>query len=289
VPQPESDLAAVSRAWIRRCRPGAAHEPGAPAVLVSDLAVSYNGRSALRDVTFEVPSGCSVAVAGPNGAGKSTLLRVLAGLLPPSHGHVEVHGHGPCRHVCIAYVPQRSAVDWRFPVTVWDAVMMARGRRRVLHRRSMRRDRQVVRESLESVGLLPRGADRIEQLSGGQQQRMFIARALSQEAQLVLLDEPFAALDLQSKEEVLTLLEQPPLCRLTRIVALHDLGIAATRFDSIVLLHRTLVAYGTPEEVLTPMALQRAYGSCLRVVEGDGGTVVVSDSACGGGVDHDPD
>jgi ABC-type Mn2+/Zn2+ transport system ATPase subunit len=265
----------------------AEHDPAAPAVHVADLTVSYNGHPALRDVTFNVEPGRSVAAVGPNGAGKSTLLMVLAGLLSPIRGGVQIHGHGPCRHICIAYVPQRSGVDWRFPVDVWGAVMMGRTGRRPALRPATRHDRELVRSSLDAVGLLSLARARIGSLSGGQQQRLFIARALAQEAQLILLDEPFAGLDLRSKEDVLGLLARPPLQRLTRIVALHDLGIAAEHFDAVLLLNGTLLAYGPPAEVLAPATLQRAYGSCVRVVETKEGTMVVSDTACGGGeVEH---
>jgi len=271
----------------RGSRAGTVHVPEAPAISVVGLGATYNGEWALRDVSFEVEPGEGVAVVGPNAAGKSTLMRVLAGLLPPAAGTASIHGHGPCRHTCIAYVPQRSLVDWRFPVTLEDVVMMGRAGRLGPLRRPRARDRAVVRDALDAVELLSLARARVEELSGGQQQRLFIARALAQEAHLVLLDEPFAGLDVHSREEVLRLLEGERLERLTRMVALHDLGVAAERFVRVLLLHRSMIGYGSPAQVLTPENLRRAYGSCVRVVEAEGGTMLVSDSACRAGGEHE--
>ncbi|UCF09868.1 MAG: metal ABC transporter ATP-binding protein [Candidatus Bipolaricaulota bacterium] len=275
----------VSR--VRGTRSSARHDPEAPAILASGLTVSYNGEPAILDVTFEIPPAHSVAVVGPNGAGKSTLLKAIAGLLPTTGGTLDVHGEGPCRHICIAYVPQRDEVDWRFPVTVSDVVLMGRSGRLGPLRRPRSADREVVARAIDSVGLSAEANARIDTLSGGQQQRMFIARALAQEAQLVLLDEPFAGLDIHSKQGVLKLLSGPELRALTRVVAMHDLGAATDHFRSLLLLHRVLIAFGRPEDVLTPDALQHAYGSCARIAKADGETIVISDTACGGGHDRE--
>jgi ABC-type Mn2+/Zn2+ transport system ATPase subunit len=266
-------------------RRGAVHIADAPAVAVARLSVALGGRSALSDVTFELAEGRQLAIVGPNGAGKTTLLRVLAGLLPPSAGDVHIHGHGPCGHVCIAYVPQRSGIDWRFPVTVSDVVMMGRVQRIGPIRRAGPHDRRVVRDALAAVGLSGLSRRQIEELSGGQQQRMFIARALAQEADLILLDEPLAGLDVQSRADVLDLIASLRERDVTVIVALHDLGVAASSFDEVLLLKGRMIGYGPARDVFTEANLREAYGSCLHMAEDGSGVFVVHDTACSGGDD----
>ncbi len=273
------------RSRFRR-RAHAVHLADAPAVAVSGLSVTLGGRTALTGVTFELAAGARLALVGPNGAGKTTLLRALAGLVPPSSGEVRVHGHGPCGHICIAYVPQRSGIDWRFPVTVYDVVMMGRIQRIGPFRRAGTSDRRVVREALAAVELTDLARRQIEELSGGQQQRMFLARALAQEADLALLDEPLAGLDLHSRTEVLELIAGLRDRTVSAIVALHDLGIAAASFDEVLLLNRRMIGHGPARAVFSEANLREAYGSCLHVAEGESGTFVVHDTACGGGDDE---
>ena len=264
----------------------AAHLPDAPAVAVTSLTATLGGRPALTDVTFDLSEGRQLAVVGPNGAGKTTLLRVLAGLLPPSSGEVRVHGHGPCGHICIAYVPQKSGIDWRFPVAVHDVVMMGRVRRIGPLRRPGALDRRVVRDALAAVELTDLARRQIEELSGGQQQRMFLARALAQQADLILLDEPLVGLDVRSRREVLELIAGFRERNVAVIVALHDLGIASTSFDEILLLKRRTIGHGPAREVFTEANLREAYGSCLHLAEGESGAFVVHDTACSGGDDE---
>jgi manganese/iron transport system ATP-binding protein len=264
-------------------RAHAVHLADAPAVAVSCLTVTLGGRPALTDVTFDLSEGQQLAVVGPNGAGKTTLLRVLAGLLPPSSGKVRVHGHGPCGHICIAYVPQKSGIDWRFPVTVHDVVMMGRVQRIGPLRRPGALDRRVVRDALAAVELSHLARRQIEELSGGQQQRMFVARALAQQADLILLDEPFVGLDVPSRSDVLELIAGFRKRNVAVIVALHDLGIAATSFDEILLLKQRAIGFGPAHKVFTEANLREAYGSCLHLVEGESGAFVVHDTACSGG------
>jgi len=240
----------------------------------------------LTDVTFDLSEGRQLAVVGPNGAGKTTLLRVLAGLLPPSSGDVRVHGHGPCGHICIAYVPQKSHIDWQFPVTVHDVVMMGRIQRIGPLRRPGALDRRVVRDALTAVELSHLARRQIEELSGGQQQRMFLARALAQQADLILLDEPLVGLDIHSRSGVLELIAGLRERNVAVIVALHDLGIAATSFDEILLLKRRMIGHGLAREVFTEANLREAYGSCLHLAEGESGAFVVHDTACSGGDDE---
>jgi manganese/iron transport system ATP-binding protein len=282
-----------SRTAQKRSRPvrfgrrsHAVHLPDAPAVAVVGLSATLGGRQALADVSFELAAGRQLGVVGPNGAGKTTLLRVLAGLLPPTSGEVRVHGHGPCGHTCIAYVPQKSGVDWRFPVTVHDVVMMGRIRRIGPFRRPGAQDRRVVREALAAAELSDLAHRQIEELSGGQQQRMFLARALAQEADLILLDEPFVGLDVPSRTDFLKLIAGLRERSVAVIVALHDLGIAATSFEEVLLLKRRMIGHGSSRDVFTEANLREAYGSCLHLAEGESGVFVVHDSACSGGADE---
>jgi manganese/iron transport system ATP-binding protein len=253
------------------------HDPDAPILETRRLDVRYNGRFALEAVTFHLHAGERVAVVGPNGAGKSTLFKVIAGVLPPSSGEVKISGYGPRGHICIAYVPQRAQVDWRFPASVEDVVMMGRIGRVGLFRWPRRGDWRAVRLALEAVDMLPLASRQIGELSGGQQQRMFLARALAQEAELVLMDEPLNGLDIPSQEAILGVLDSLRQRKITLMVATHDLGQAARSFDRVMLLNRRLIHFGAPTEVLTTENLLQAYGGNLRL---DQTGVMVVDECC---------
>ncbi|MCX8024982.1 MAG: metal ABC transporter ATP-binding protein [Thermanaerothrix sp.] len=263
----------------------AAHQSGQPIVRAVDLSVRYESGFALDHVSFEVYKGERLAVVGPNGAGKSTLFKVIAGILPPTSGRIEIYGGAPGEHICVAYVPQRSVVDWRFPATVYDVVMMGRVGRIGLLRRPRREDHEKVRQALERVGLSELAMRQIAQLSGGQQQRMFLARALAQEAELMLLDEPFTGLDLPAQNEILALLEQLQGEGITIMVSLHDLNLAAQQFTRILLLNRTLIALGAPQDVLNTQTLLAAYGGHLHILSEPSGNLVLGDTCCEGGGD----
>lgn len=264
--------------------PRTQHQEDQPVLDVYRLSVRYNGRPALDNLTFHLHAGERVAVVGPNGAGKSTLFKVVAGVLAPSSGRVTVYGSGPSGHVCIGYVPQRSQVDWRFPVTVADVVMMGRVARLGWLRMPGRSDWERVRHALETVGMADLGERQIAQLSGGQQQRMFIARALAQEAELMLMDEPFAGLDLPSRNEILELLDRLKAGSVTVMVATHDLEEAARYFDRVMLLNQRLLGFGPAETVLQYDRLLAAYGGRLRrVSEGSTELLTVADTCCGEG------
>jgi len=269
--------------WMHRDAVGTVHDADAPAVSVNRLSAGYDHDPVIRDVSFELRTAERLAVVGPNGAGKSTLLKALAGLLDPMSGTIRIHGHGPCSHICISYVPQRNQLDWRFPITLIDFVMLGRTRRIGPLRMPGARDRALVREALAAVELSSYAGRRIEALSGGQQQRLFIARALAQEAELILFDEPLVGLDVHTHQEVLDLITALQVRDVTILMSLHDLSIAAGRFDKILLLNRTQLGFGPPSEVLTETVLRKAYGSCLRVVTGRDGAFVVHDTACSGG------
>jgi len=228
------------------------------------VSVAYNGQPVLCDMTFQVPHGQRVAVVGPNGAGKSTLFKALVGLLPLRTGNILIHGLPLGHHLdCVAYVPQREDVDWRFPLSVADVVMMGRYGRLPRLRQPTPEDHQVVQRSLERMGiadLIPRP---IGELSGGQQQRVFLARALAQEPHILLMDEPFTGVDITTREAVLQVLDQLQEQQVTTMISTHDLSLAASRFDRVLLLNRRLVAYGPPGEVLTAETLQDAFGGQL--------------------------
>jgi manganese/iron transport system ATP-binding protein len=259
----------------------AEHEPGQPVLEASHLNVRYDHVTALEDITFQLERGERVAVVGPNGAGKSTLFKVIAGVLQPSSGDVNISGHVPGGHICIAYLPQRSNVDWNFPVNVADVVMMGRIGKLGVFRWPKSSDWDYVHQCLDDVGLLPLAARQISELSGGQQQRMFIARALAQEAEIMLMDEPLSGLDVQSQEDIYNILDELRRRSVTVMVATHDLDQAATHFDRAMLLNHRLLGFGQPGDVFTTERLVSAYGGHLRLVEnGEPGLLALGDTCC---------
>jgi manganese/iron transport system ATP-binding protein len=262
------------------------HDEKAPTVELNGVTVQYNGRPALEAVSFHLEKGERVAVVGPNGAGKSTLFKVIAGILRPASGEVNIYGHGPGGHICIAYVPQRSQVDWTFPVNVAEVAMMGRVGKIGLLRHPGRKDWEHVQQCLELVGMADLANRQIGELSGGQQQRAFIARALAQEAELMLLDEPLTGLDVRSQEDIFEILEKLRQRRVTVLVATHDLNLAAERFDRLMLLNRRLIGFGQAAEVFTPALLGQAYGGHMRLVQTANGLVVLGDTCCNGGEHH---
>jgi len=255
---------------------GVPHRPAAPTLELNGVSVVYGagtgsslrlGREpysgdkyALQDVTFRVTAGEKVAVVGPNGAGKSTLFKLIAGTVKPSSGTIRVYGYGPAGHTCIAYVPQRNQFDWSFPVTAADVVMMGRAGQLGLLRWPRQHDRETVTHCLERVHAAHLARKPIGELSGGQQQRVFIARALAQEAELLLMDEPLSGLDAPSRDAISDILDDLGSAGVTILVATHDLNLAAERFDRIMLLNSRVIAYGQPSEVLAAANLFRAYG-----------------------------
>jgi manganese/iron transport system ATP-binding protein len=265
-----------------------AHLADAPVVAFDRVSVHYEGRLALDEVSFQLYRGERAAIVGPNGAGKSTLLKVVAGILTPSSGKAEVYGYGAGGHICIGYVPQRSHVDWTFPVTVADVVMMGRVAKLGLLRQAGRSDWQRVREALDQVGMGDLAKRQIGELSGGQQQRVFIARALAQEAELLLMDEPLTGLDIPSQDAIFDILASLKARGMTVLLSTHDLQLARERFDRIMLLKRKLVGFGLPDEVLSPANLRLAYGTHLTMLAGAEGILALSDTCCEGD-DHDHD
>jgi len=252
----------------------------APILRVDNLTVSYNGSHALDGVSFSVEAGERVAIVGPNGSGKSTLFKAMVGLLRPAAGSVQSNG------AKIGYVPQRSEVDWRFPVTVHDVVMMGRIAQIGWLRWQRSGDREVVRRCLEQVGMTAFAGRQIGELSGGQQQRVFIARALAQNASILLMDEPFSGVDVPSQEAILEILDGLRRQGVTVLVSTHDLNLAVERFDRLALLNHRLIAYGPARGAITPASLAAAYGG-QALWRGEDYALVVGDiGCCGEGEGH---
>ena len=237
------------------------------AIRVQNLTVSYQHKPVLWDIHFRLPKGQIIGVIGPNGSGKTTLLKSIMGLLPLDSGQIELFGQ-PIKKVRgrLSYVPQRESVDWDFPATIQDVVLMGRYRKDNLFRPLKKRDYEIAREAIDKVGLLDLSDQQISQLSGGQQQRVFIGRALAQQAELYLMDEPFVGVDAATEDAILKLLGEMRDQGKTVIIVHHDLQTAYSFFDSIVLLRTRLVACGPKKEVLTTRNLQDAYGGRLSVL-----------------------
>jgi manganese/zinc/iron transport system ATP- binding protein len=249
--------------------PGQVH--ATPALEVRRLTVSYSSRPVVWDVDATFPAGKLSAIVGPNGAGKSTLLRAALGLLPTDAGQAFIEGH-PAREALqkVAYVPQRDAIDWDFPITVREVVEMGRYRDTGWIRRVSRSQYQIVDECLERVGMTRYGDRQIGALSGGQRQRVFLARALAQEAPLIVMDEPFAGVDARTEAAILELLGELRDAGRSIVVVHHDLGTVRSSFDWALLMNVRAVACGPVAEALTPENLRRAYGGAADIVEGDG-------------------
>jgi len=237
------------------------------AVEVHDLTVVYDRKPALWDIDFVLPKGKLIGVIGPNGSGKSTLIKAMMDIVDKSSGWVKLFGQPieKVRHK-VSYVPQRESVDWDFPTNVWDVVMMGRYGRKSILKRASKLDKEIVHQSLEKVGMLPFKNRQIAQLSGGQQQRVFMARALAEQAELYLMDEPFAGVDAATENSIFEVFQEIRDSGKTMMVVHHDLQSAAKYFDWIVLLNTRLVAYGKIEDVFTDEHMEEAYGGQLSVL-----------------------
>jgi len=243
---------------------------------VDNITVAYNHEPVLQEVTFQVPHGMRVAVVGPNGAGKSTLFKALVGLLPLRDGKIRIHDLPLGQHLdCVAYIPQREEVDWHFPVTVLDVVLMGRFGHQKWLQLPTRADRKLAMRSLEQMGMADMANRSIRDLSGGQQQRVFLARALAQEPHIFLMDEPFTGVDATTQEATLALLDHLRDQKVTVLISTHDLNLASNRFDLVLLINRKLIAFGEPKSVFTAENLARAFGSQLLNIQG--GLVLVDD------------
>src|SRR5688572_23579621 len=239
----------------------------APPLELHDLTVAYQRKPVLWGIDLVVPPGKLVGIVGPNGAGKSTLIKAALGLVPVSSGWVKIFGTPARRNLRrVGYVPQRESVDWDFPVTVMDVVLMGRYGHLGLVKRPSPRDREIARECLEKVKMLPFANRQIANLSGGQQQRVFLARALAQESDLYFMDEPFAGVDAATESAIIALLHELKDRGKTLMVVHHDLPTARNYFDMLLLLNMRVVAFGPTEQVFTYELLQETYGGRLTIL-----------------------
>lgn len=230
-------------------------------ITVSHLGVHYRSVEALRDITLQIQAGRLTGIIGPNGAGKSTLLKGMLGLIPLGAGSVIYDGQ-PLQDQLgiVAYVPQRSQIDWTYPATVWDVVMMGRVRKTGWFRRFSTVSRRMAVEALARVGMDAYGDRPIGQLSGGQQQRVFLARSLAQEADIFCFDEPFVGVDQKTENIIFKIFHELANAGKIVIVVNHDLGESITNFDDLILLNKELIAVGNRQIVLQEENLSGAYG-----------------------------
>ncbi|MDX1523418.1 MAG: metal ABC transporter ATP-binding protein [Anaerolineae bacterium] len=231
------------------------------ALEVTDLTVAYQEKPVLWDIDLEVPPGLLMAIVGPNGAGKTTLIKSILGLVKPAAGQVLIYGRPyPEQRELVGYVPQRGSVDWDFPTSVLDVVMMGRYRSVGWFRRPGQQERDLAEQALDKVGMLDYADRQISQLSGGQQQRVFLARALVQDAQLYFMDEPFQGVDATTERAIVTLLQELRAAGKTVVVVHHDLQTVPEYFDWVTILNIRRVASGPVDEVFTEQNLRLAYG-----------------------------
>jgi len=232
-----------------------------PLLRVTDLVVAYENLLALGGASLEVRAGDLVGVIGPNGAGKSTLLKAVLGLTPASSGSISFSPTLGKPSLAVAYVPQQQSLDWNFPLTVWDAVMMGRTARIGWLRYAGARDRQAVRESLAATGLADLAGRPVNALSGGQRQRLLLSRMLAREARVLLLDEPLTGVDPATQEQLFAVLERERAAGKGIVMVTHDLEAAAERCTGLVLLNRTVIAAGSPSSVYTPQNIEATFAS----------------------------
>ncbi|MGI9441491.1 MAG: metal ABC transporter ATP-binding protein [Rubripirellula sp.] len=231
------------------------------------ITVAYRNTPVLTDLSFDVPPGTLTAIVGPNGAGKSTLIKTALGLVQPLTGHFEFFGKS-FREVDgrVSYVPQRTSVDWDFPVTSLDVVCMGLYRKIGWFRPVRARHRKRAMEALAEVGMQDYAKRQISQLSGGQQQRVFLARALVQDAELFLMDEPLAGVDVATEKTIISTLHRLRDQGRTAMVVHHDLDTVSEYFDRVLLLNRQVIAEGAAKDVMTPEHLKQAYSGKLLIL-----------------------
>lgn len=234
---------------------------------VKNLSVNYQGVCALCDINFSITPGSLVGILGPNGAGKSTLVKAMLGLVKSKQGHIQYNDRPLHEQLHqIAYVPQRSQIDWDYPVTVEQVVMMARTVPTGWGRSPSRQSRLLVQSSLERVGMVEYRHRQIGELSGGQQQRVFLARSLATQADLLFFDEPFAGIDKQTEEIMFNILAELQQAGKTILVVSHDLGDSLKNYGYLLMLNRELVAIGKRQEVLNKTNIHNCYGHHLGML-----------------------
>ena len=246
------------------------HLRDTPRIAIERLGVMYRTVEALQDVSCTIEGGRLTGIIGPNGAGKSTMLKAMLGLIPVSSG-TAIYKDKPLMDGLdlVAYVPQRSQIDWTYPATVWDVVMMGRVRKTGWFRRFSTVSRRIAQDALERVGMSQYCDRPIGQLSGGQQQRVFLARALAQEAEIFCFDEPFAGIDQKTQTVIFDIFHELAEEGKIVLVVNHDLGESITHFDNLILLNRELIAAGSRQQVFSQQNLYRAYGGQVMFFNGE--------------------
>ena len=245
---------------------GADHSPLAP-LAIHDLTVAYHRKPVLWDVDLEVSAGKLIGIVGPNGAGKSTLIKAVLDLLPRASGRITIFGKSYKENRSrVGYVPQRESVDWDFPVSALDVVAMGRYGKIGWFRPVTRSHKEAAMEALDRVGIADLAHRQISQLSGGQQQRAFLARALVQDADLYLMDEPFAAVDAATETAIVGLLQNLREMGKTCLVVHHDLQTVREYFDEVILMNMRIVAHGPTETTFTRENLRKTYGGKLTLL-----------------------
>lgn len=246
---------------------GAEHPATSP-LSIHDMTVAYHRKPVLWDVDYDAPEGKLIGIVGPNGAGKSTLIKAALDLVPAASGRVLIYGkpYKKQRHL-VGYVPQRESVDWDFPVSALDVVTMGRYGKIGWCFPVTRKHRHAALEAMERVGMADYAKRQISQLSGGQQQRVFLARALVQDAQLYLMDEPFAGVDAATEKAIVQILHELRSRGKTALVVHHDLQTVPDYFDHVILLNMRIVASGPTEEVFTKENLHKTYGGRLTLLD----------------------
>jgi len=238
---------------------------------VKGLSVSYDRKMVLTNVYLEVEKGKIYGVIGPNGAGKSTLFKAILGLIDINVGQVKVRGESIKAHRKeVVYVPQKSEIDWQFPATVFDVVLMGRYPHKSIFQRINSQDREKALQALEDMDILHLKNRQIGELSGGQQQRVFLARALCQEASIFLLDEPFVGIDIITEEKIISILKRLSNEGKTLLVIHHDLSTVKEYFDKIVMINQRLIAYGDVATTFTDENIAKAYGGQLTILHKTG-------------------
>ncbi len=237
-------------------------------IKVEDVTVTYrNGHTALRDTSFEIPTGTISALVGVNGSGKSTLFKAIMGFVPLAKGQVSIFDKSvehSLKNNMIAYVPQAEEVDWSFPVLVEDVVMMGRYGHMNFMRIASKKDKQAVRDALDRVGMSDFKTRQIGELSGGQKKRVFLARALAQESKVILLDEPFTGVDVKTEEAIIKLLREMREEGRVMLVSTHNLGSVPEFCDRTILIKETVLDYGLTSKIFTQENLERTFGGVLR-------------------------
>jgi zinc/manganese transport system ATP-binding protein len=265
---------------------------GRPIVALENVSCGYGRTVVLRDVTLALPAGTFTGLVGPSGAGKTTLLRLLMGQVAPTRGRVLVDGVALARGTLpagIGYVPQLETVDWNFPVTVEQVVLMGRIRSMGWQPWPSREDRAALAALLERLGLRHLARNHIRELSGGQQQRVFLARALISNPRLLLLDEPTSGVDIKTRNDVLALLHELNRQGISIMLTTHDLNAVAATLPHIVCMNGSIVAYGRPDKVFTPQVLSETYRAPLDVLRHEGQLVVLEREGRGGSpAQHEP-